>query len=160
MSLTQLSNANIVPVSSANRKSCFFNGGDDGTRTRGLCRDSLWFRGNCARSAAPIASFGALRNCREVLLHPNLHPSLNGVLFCSSSDSETYRGFTPKAYKEREIRIRAKLAKNLKGLGKRSRTKAATALPDRPMHSEARFPRLLKAYAQRAGLDNRQPLAA
>ena len=22
-------------------------GGDDGTRTRGLCRDSLWFRGNC-----------------------------------------------------------------------------------------------------------------
>jgi hypothetical protein len=25
------------------------NGGDDGTRTRGLCRDSLWFRGNCVK---------------------------------------------------------------------------------------------------------------
>jgi hypothetical protein len=36
------------------------NGGDDETRTRDLCRDR-----------APIATLGALRNSREVLLHPS-----------------------------------------------------------------------------------------
>jgi hypothetical protein len=33
------------------------SGGDDGTRTRGLCRDSLCFRGNC------LTIHGADRHC-------------------------------------------------------------------------------------------------
>ena len=40
-------------------------------RTSGVCGDSLWFRGNCVKSTAPIASFGAKSNCWEVLLHPD-----------------------------------------------------------------------------------------
>jgi hypothetical protein len=42
-----------------------------GTRTRGLCRDSLWFRGNCMKLTASIASFGALRDNGKVLFNPN-----------------------------------------------------------------------------------------
>src|SRR5215469_18499515 len=46
------------------------NGGDDGTRTRGLCRDSSIFTVTSCNFTAPIATSGALRNPREVLLHP------------------------------------------------------------------------------------------
>src|SRR2546421_5031935 len=47
------------------------NGGDDGTRTRGLCRDRQCPEVTGCNFTAPIATLGALRNPREVLLHPN-----------------------------------------------------------------------------------------
>src|SRR5882724_444209 len=47
------------------------NGGDDETRTRDLCRDSQRPEVTGCNFTAPIATLGALRNPREVLLHPN-----------------------------------------------------------------------------------------
>jgi hypothetical protein len=41
---------------------------NDGTRTRGLCRDSLWLRCNCMKIYGVDRQFGVLRNCWEVLL--------------------------------------------------------------------------------------------
>ncbi len=55
------------------------NGGDDGTRTRGLCRDR-----------APIATFGALGNLRELLLHPNC-TQIAQVGFCNFPFAATSR---------------------------------------------------------------------
>ena len=60
-------------------------GGDDGTRTRGLCRDGLGFRGDCVKSTAPIASLGAQSSLREFLLHPNCTQALPHVRY-------TFRG--------------------------------------------------------------------
>ena len=46
------------------------NGGDDGARTRDLCRDSKLEGRNLLESGERMAPFSALRNCWQRLLHP------------------------------------------------------------------------------------------
>src|SRR5216683_2323164 len=72
------------------------NGGDDETRTRDLCRDSPASRGNC-NFTAPIATLGALRNPREVLVHPN----------CTQINEVGFREFACFVAQDNENRTRA-----------------------------------------------------
>jgi len=51
-------------------------------RTSGVCRDSLWFRGNFVKSTAPIASCGAQSKDWKVLLHPNCTLKMKSIFVC------------------------------------------------------------------------------
>jgi len=63
------------------------------------------------------------------------------------------RGWTPKAYKEREIPIPSKLAKSPQGMEGEGEPGLQSAVPNHRMPTEAGFLDCLKAVAERAKLD-------
>jgi hypothetical protein len=56
------------------------NGGDDGTRTRGLCRDSLWFRCNSVKIYGADRHFWRPKEPLVSLIAPLLHPDLTATM--------------------------------------------------------------------------------
>ncbi len=70
------------------------------------------------------------------------------------------RGWTPKAYKEREIPIPAKLAQSLKAWKAKSDKTCSLVFPDSRMQSEARLPRLPESRCRACETRRRQLLAA
>jgi integrase/recombinase XerD len=63
------------------------------------------------------------------------------------------RGWTPKAYKEREIPIPAKLVKSLKAWKKKSDKACSLVFPTSGCNPDTHFLERLKAIAERAGLN-------
>jgi hypothetical protein len=70
-------------LNSANSKKPFeMYGGDDGARTRDLCRDSEKEGRNLQKTSVTMASFGAVRNDREPLSNPYQTHDLCPVNLC------------------------------------------------------------------------------
>ena len=84
------------------------------------------------------------------------HVYWRDVNFSAATVSVTHksdRGWTPKAYKEREIPIPARLLASLKAWKARSGGRCELIFPTKTGHIKHDFLSVLKAVAERAGLD-------